>query len=255
MKYISSKENQLIKNFKLLSVKKYREQFGLFIIEGEKVVLELIKNFSSSIEYLLIKEGHEGKYINLTAGLDVYIVQEKLFNSLSSTVTSQSVIAVCKQKHSNIKDIKVSNLLVLDRIQDPGNLGTIIRSASASGFNDILLIDSVDVYNEKTVRSASGTIMLNHYYKLSTAEFITFAKANNYSIIMADMEGDNIFDKDLILPEKYALVIGNEGQGVSEEIEKNKNKTISIPMQKGVESLNAGVSAIIIMFSFKNKNN
>ena len=253
MKYISSKENQLIKNFKLLSVKKYREQFGLFAIEGEKVVLELLNNYNARIEYLLIKEGNEAIYQSMIDNSKVYIIEEKLFNSLSNTITSQSVIAVCKQKKSNIKDIKVSNLLVLDRIQDPGNLGTIIRSASASGFNDILLIDSVDVYNEKTVRSCSGTIFLNNYYNLSTEEFLNFSKSNGYGIIIADMKGENLFDKNLILPEKYALVIGNEGRGVSAEIKKSKEKVITIPMQSGVESLNAGVSASIIMFSFKNK--
>ena len=145
-------------------------------------------------------------------------------------------------------------MLALDHLQDPGNLGTIIRSAVASGFTDIILIDSVDPYNDKTIRSASGTIFFPKFYKLKMQEFLDFTKFNGYSLLIAEAGKQSIFDSSLVLPNKYILVIGNEGNGISEEVLSSPHKSISIPMDAKVESLNAGVSASVLMFILSNKN-
>ena len=159
MKFIESKENSLIKKFRSLSVKKYREQFSLFKIEGEKVVLESLK-IDGVVENVLIDADYIANYNNIIEKYSdkVLAIKHEIFEKLSETVVPQHIMAICNMKKHKINIASISKLLVLDRLQDPGNLGTIIRSAVASGFYDIVLIDSVDPYNDKTLRSASGTI-------------------------------------------------------------------------------------------------
>lgn len=253
MKRIQSLDNENIKKIRSLSVKKYREQFGLCKVEGEKVVREALS--IGRVKTLIIGETHEADFKDLVERYDAItiIVSNEVLNSLSSEVTNQGIMAVIET--NRVREINTkNNLLVLDHLQDPGNLGTIIRSAVASGHNDIILIDSVDPYNDKTLRSTTGTIFYPNFVKMKREEFIEFAVQNNLNILLADMGGQNLYDGSIDFGAPYALVIGSEGQGVSPEIRGLKHKTISIPMEKMVESLNAGVSASIIMFNLKNKN-
>lgn len=253
MKIITSLDNSLIKKIRSLSVKKYREQFALCLLEGDKVVLEAIKE-PNLVEYLIITESQKAKYRDL---IDKYenillIVTEEIFKSLTHAVTPQNILAVIKIKESSKINPK-DNLVVLDNLQDPGNLGTIIRSGVASGHTNFVLINSVDPYNEKTLRSATGTIFKANFYNFSKTQFCDFAMEKGLNILIANMGGENIFNKTFVPPKSYALVIGSEGQGVSEDIKKLKHKTIAIPMENNVESLNAGVSAGVIMFNLKNR--
>lgn len=254
MKFIESKDNALIKKFRSLSVKKYREQFSLFKLEGEKVVLECLK-LKGVAQNILIDQNSQNAYQDIIESENdkVIIVKHDVFVGLSSTSEPQHIMAICSFKNANIGELKGNKVLVLDHLQDPGNLGTIIRSAVASGFLDLVLIDSVDPFNDKTIRSASGTIFYPRFYNLTYEEFINFCNANSYTIVLADMGKQSVFDKNLNLPEKYALVIGNEGNGVSNTIRKVNHLTLSIPMAKEVESLNAGVSASILMFLLANR--
>lgn len=253
MKIINSTDNNLIKKFRSLSVKKYREQYALCVLEGKKMVLEALAH-PGLVEYLIIESGKESvynQYVDLLGDRAV-IVSKEVFLSIAKAVTPQEVMAVINIK----KPEKLSsdkNLLVLDHLQDPGNLGTIIRSAVASGHTEIVLINSVDPYNEKTLRSATGTIFKANFHNFSMQEFLDFKKTNSINCVIADMGGKNIFDSRFMISEPYALVIGSEGQGVSPEIRRICDSAVSIPMEMGVESLNAGVSASIIMFNLKNK--
>lgn len=253
MKLISSKENDLIKQIHSLSVKKYREQFGLFVLEGEKVCKETLINFKSRVVQVVIRQGAEEKFEAEVCGLDCIAVTSEVFNFLSSTVEPQDIMLVVKANYSELENCSSNNVLVLDRVQDPGNVGTIIRSAIASGFYDIVLINCADPYSDKVIRSASGTILIAKLYKSTTENFIDFCKRKNYNIIIAEANKKSIFDKSLVIPSPYALVIGNEGRGVSDEIKSKKALSVSIPMDIRVESLNAGVSASILMFLLNNK--
>ena len=141
-------------------------------------------------------------------------------------------------------------ILVLDRISDPGNMGTIIRTAAAAGFHEIALIDCCDPYNPKTVRSSSGGIFYVDLYPISVEELFDECKKTDTKIYITDMAGENIFNMQNI-DEKYALVIGNEGGGVSDKMESLSSRTISLPMKSQMESLNAGVSASVIMYILK----
>ena len=140
--------------------------------------------------------------------------------------------------------------LMLDDINDPGNLGTIIRTAAATGFHDIVLLNCTDPYNPKTVRSSSGGIFYTDFYSLEYDEFMEEARKTGTKIYIADMNGENIF-KLSNLDEKYALVIGNEGAGVSKEFKEIADRVISLPMKSQMESLNAGVSASVLMYELK----
>ena len=253
MKIISSKENKLIKKFRSLSVKKYREQFALYKIEGEKVVLEAVKQ-GNLVETLLIKEGHEENYLPLITNFEgeVYMLSREVFDSLADTSSPQNIIAIVKKKSAPKLDVK-RNILVLDHLQDPGNLGTIIRSCVAFGIDNIILVDSVDPYNDKTIRSASGTIFYPNFYEFSKEEFISFAKENKLNIVVAEANEKSVFDSTFVSPWPFTLVIGNEGRGVSQEIRSLKKMSVSIPMARCVESLNAGVSASILMLLLNNK--
>ncbi len=254
MKTIESINNTLIKKFRSLSVKKYREQFSLFIVEGEKVSKESL-NYESLVENILINRDFQRNYVDIIAKHNdkVILLSDEVYKSITKTVEPQNIMVVCKIVESPLSEMVSNNVLVLDRIQDPGNMGTIIRSAVASGFTDIILIDSVDPYNDKTIRSASGTIFFPKFYKLSTFDFIKFTKEKGYDIIVAEAGKKSIFSDDIKLPKSIALVIGNEGQGVSSDILIEKSMSLSIPMDSRVESLNAGVSASILMFLLANK--
>lgn len=252
MKIITSLDNSLIKKLRSLSVKKYREQFGLCLLEGNKVVLEALKR-TGLVEYLIISNDNQEVLESLSEyNSKILVVSPEIFRSLSSTITPQEIMAcinITKEKPLESTD----NLLVLDHLQDPGNLGTIIRSAVASGHTEIVLIDSVDPYNAKTIRSASGTIFDANFHTIKKPEFIDFVKNNGYEILVADMGGIDIFNPNCNINYPYALIIGNEGNGVSKEFKTIATKTIAIPMLNDVESLNAGVSASIIMFNLTNK--
>ncbi len=254
MKFIESKENSLIKKFRSLSVKKYREQFSLYKLEGEKVVLESLK-ISGLVENILIDADYTSKYEDIMQRFSekIIVLKHELFTNLSSTIEPQHIMSICNMPKYTLDASSIKNLLVLDHLQDPGNLGTIIRSAVASGFLDIVLIDSVDPYNDKTIRSASGTIFYPRFYNMSDLEFVEFAKSNGVTIVIAEAGKQSVFDSELKLPQKYALIIGNEGNGVGAIIREQKHLSLSIPMSSKVESLNAGVSASVLMFILSNK--
>jgi TrmH family RNA methyltransferase len=175
-------------------------------------------------------------------------VTTKVFNSLSENVSPQGILAeVFMNETLEFCPAKDEPILILDRIQDPGNVGTIIRTAAATGFKTIVLIDSADVYSPKVIRSSSGGVFYLDIYKLTEQEIAAYCKAHNIELLVADMAGENIF-KTKINHKNYALVIGNEGQGVSDYFT-NNGHLISLPMKSQMESLNAGVSASVLMYT------
>lgn len=251
MKIITSTDNLLIKKFRSLSVKKYREQFGLCFLEGEKVIKEAL-NIKGLVANLIIPESAKDKYIHL---VDCYnnitiVVSDEVYKSLAFALIPQSIMAVINIPKGAQLDLS-KNIIVLDGLQDPGNLGTIIRSGVASGHTQFILINSVDPYNDKTIRSASGTIFYSTFFPFKREDFVQFVIDNKLNLFIADMDGENLYQITKV-PRPYALVVGSEGQGVSSKILNLPHKTFAIPMDKRVESLNAGVSASVIMFSLAN---
>jgi len=224
-------------DIKNLKDKKYRRENKLFMVEGNKFCYDLL-SCNIEIVYTLTNDK------NLKGFPNIEVVSDKMLSSLATTKTNQSIICVCKIKDYEIES--VGNSLILDNLQDPGNVGTLVRSAMAFGFNDIYLVDGADPYSEKVIRSSAGLIM---NARLHVCDFETIKKNKDKiasTFIVADMDGENVNN---LKPqkEKVAVIVGNEGQGISDKFMNFANKTISIPMMPMVESLNAGVAGSIIM--------
>ena len=228
-------------DIKQLKDKKYRKEHDLFMVEGDKFCKDLL-NSDIEIVYTISTNKDLKGFPNLC------VVSDKQMQSLATTKTCQETICICKIKKVEINS--TSNALILDNLQDPGNVGTLVRSALAFGFEDIYLVGGADPYSEKVIRSSAGTIMTA---RLHVCDFETILKnkekiAENF--IVADMFGESI--DQIHLPKKrFAVIIGNEGQGVSKEFRNLANITVSIPMTSKVESLNAGVAGSIIIQKFK----
>lgn len=251
MEIISSKTNNLIKKIRSLSVKKYREQFGLYVIEGEKTVEEALKR-KGLVSTLVLSQTKAAQKPELTELAITKVVTDDVFAFIADTVTSQGMLALATISQSNLNDFK-GNFLVLDHLQDPGNLGTIIRSGVASGLNNIALIDTVDPFNAKTVRASSGTVWNANFAKTDIAALKAHLAKTGTTLIIAEMSGTSVFDKTLKVPAKFCLAVGNEGNGISAELKAVPHQSIAIPMDNKVESLNAGVSASVLMFVLSNK--
>lgn len=233
---IKSSKNNLIKMINKLKKKKFRNEKNLFLIETRKMIDEAIKS-NRNIEYIIQKESNELVYDNSI------LIEDKLFNEISNLVTPDGYMAIVSKYN---EDKLSENILILDNIQDPGNMGTLIRSAEAFGYNTIISINSVDYYNEKVLRSTMGSIFRLNLIE-TNYEFIN--TLNDYKIYIADMNGEDF--REMESSQKKAIVIGNEGNGISEEIKKIPHKLVKIPMQGKVESLNAAVSGSILMSTLK----
>ncbi len=224
-------------DIKNLKDKKFRKEHSLFMVEGEKFCKDLL-NTDIEIVYTITSDK------TLKGFPNIEVVSDKMLSSLATTKTNQNIVCICKVKDYGLES--VGNSLILDNLQDPGNVGTLIRSALAFGFKDIYLIGGVDPFNEKVIRSSAGTILKVRLHECDYTELDKFKAKIAENFVVADMKGEPI--NQICLPKnRIAVIIGNEGQGVSVEMRNMANTTISIPMSDEVESLNAGVAGSIIM--------
>lgn len=247
---IESKENSLFKSVKKLKERKNRTKEKKYIIEGFRLVEEGFKA-KAEIEYVFIEEGYEnkteellGKYID---NVKVYVIKKSLFLQIASTENSQGVVAVVRMKSSN--DIVNGNFYLLcDKVQDPGNLGTIIRTGHAAGVSGIILTKgTVDIYNDKTIRSTMGSIFYTPIIYDNELSFLTKLKSEGFNLVTTSLdESKDFFKEDL--RGKIILAVGNEGNGISDEIFALADKKVKIPMPGGAESLNVAVASSIILF-------
>lgn len=232
----------LIKSIK----KQIRENRHLLFLDNIKIINDSLKsdNFKPVVGFVCSEE------LGKDFDFPTYIVDKSTMESLVDVKTPQGVCVMVEYTQHVVKKPK-TNFLVLDQIQDPGNAGTLIRTAVATGFSPVILIDSVRVTNSKLVRSTVGAIFNANIYEMSKSEFIAYQKEWKLSLLKADMNGENIFETNF--SSIVGVVIGNEGNGVSDEISSLCSQNVRIPMNKGIESLNAGVSGAIIMYQI-NKN-
>lgn len=234
---IESVNNERIKEFAKLNSKKYRDETGMFIVEGEHLVEEALK-YMEVVEIFSL-DGRE----NTTH------VSESVMAKLSDLKSVPKVLALLKKKENSVPN---GNIIVLDNIQDPGNLGTIIRSARAFDFSAIVLSeDSVDEYNSKVIRASEGMMFSTNIVRRNLKEFLLDIK-NNYTILTTDVnDGEDI--KNLSSEWDIALIMGNEGNGVRPEIAELAEKRVYIPMNESCESLNVGVASSILMYEISRK--
>lgn len=254
MEIISSKNNPLIKEICSLEQKKYREKLGIFFVEGEKSVRESLELAPKSVRRFIVAEAKLNDF-EFLVGVDekkVLVVTNDIFNHISNTNSPQGIACILEIPKSNNFSFD-KPFLVLDHIQDPGNLGTIIRSALATNFLDIFLIDCVDPFSNKVVRSSASSIFSINLIKIKREDFVALVKTKGAKLIVAEAGRRSIFDKTITLPKCFGLVVGSEGEGVSEDILKLEHMSVSLPMNEKIESLNAAVSASIIMYILTNR--
>ncbi len=235
--------NNFIKSLK----KQKRENSSLLFLDNFKIIKDALAG-GLKVNCILISD--ESKNIFDEKEYTIYKVDNKTIEELSDSKTPQGVVCITEYTQHVVEKPK-TNFLVLDGLQDPGNVGTLIRTACAAGFDYVYLVSSVNPTNSKLVRSSVGTIFKANVISLSRQEFIEKAKEWKLNLIATDMQGENIFD--FKCDNKVGLIIGNEGQGVTDELAELCSKTVKIPMQEGVESLNASISGAIIMYQI-NKN-
>lgn len=229
------------KNF-ILNLRKQKRESSLLFLDNIKIIKDAISNGVIKPECILTSlESLPFDAKDIT----VYKVDDKTIEQLSDTKTPQKVLCIAYYTQY-VVEVPKTNFLVLDALQDPGNVGTLIRTAKACGFESVFLVNSVRKENSKLIRSSVGAVLDSKVYQMSKEEFIKFITENNLKMICCDMGGENIFNFNC--SEQIGVVVGNEGQGVSEEIANLCFKTVKIPMMQGIESLNAGVSGSIIMY-------
>ena len=205
-----------------LKLRKYRDEYGLFVIEGDKLIDEVPKHL---IEFIVTQEE----------------IGEQNFKKISSLTTPQSAIAVCKKPKSSA--ISEDFIIVLDKIQDPNNVGAILRTTAAANFHDVILIDgTADPFNPKSIRASMGAIFHLNLINMSESDLLN----SKFNLVAAHINGIDYkkFDK----PEHCALILGNEGAGVSKNLREAATK-ITIPISN-VESLNVNAAAAILIFHF-----
>ncbi len=237
---IESLENKKVKEWAKLKIKKYRDQKGLFLIEGDHLLKEALKK--NCVQEILANDVRFK-----VEGILFFEVSEAILKKLSSQDSGTSVLAVCKKQNS--REIK-GNVCMLDGVQDPGNLGTILRSCVAFGIDTLVSsLATVDFYNEKVIRASEGSLFHLNLLKKDLKEMIKELKKQDYVIYATNVhKGTNI--KEMTLNNKYAIIMGNEGNGVEEAVQYLADELLYIPMSEGVESLNVGVATSILLYEF-----
>ena len=253
MDIVTSESNPQIKHLKSLNEKKFRKFYGEFVLEGPKSVSEAILA-KTKITKLFVSASKLDVYKDLiNQKIETVVVADKLFGKLTDTVSPQGILAIAEMKPSREFNPQSKPFIVLDKIADPGNLGTIIRSAVATGFNDIVLIDCADPFSPKAVRSSASGINFVNFYPLDYQSLIKKCEEASFQIFVADMGGKNIFNASLPV-QNFCLVIGNEANGPSQDLKDKADKILAVPMRPEMESLNAGVCASIMMYALAGKN-
>lgn len=252
MDIIHSKDNPLIKQIRKLKERKHRTAEGKFLIEGIKFIEEAVRA-GSEISFIFISEDYSEKWREsqvsnkVPTGTKIYFLTEQLLRQLSSTETPQGAIAVVNTLE---KSMGTDNgfFVLVDKIQDPGNLGTIIRTAHAGGAHGVICTrGTVDIYNEKTLRSTMGSIFHIPVVMDNELDKVLELKNRGFKVIVSSLDTDkDFFQADLT--GNIIICIGNEGNGISEEILNLGDICIKIPMPGGAESLNAAVAGSIMIY-------
>ena len=266
MKRIRSKDNQTYKEALRLLRKKYRDQTRLFLLEGPRPVMDALKS-GAGLETVFIRESAAAETAaGKTAGTDAeeraalcssagdgpqcVLLADELFDKLSDTEHSQGVLAAARKPDGGALKIgSQSKVLILDRLQDPGNIGTIIRTAEAAGFTALIAIKGTgDIYAPKTVRAAAGSLLrVDVFEGYETEEAVSLCRRMGLRIIAGDLEGAEDYTQ-ADLTGGVAFAIGNEGRGVSDELKAAADLKVRIPMEGDIESLNAAVAAGVLMY-------
>ncbi len=241
---ITSIHNTQVKNWKKLHKRKYREKMQQFLIEGDHLI-EAAKESGWSIQTVILREGT--RMPNWCTSQQLTVVQADVFNEISQTETPQGIAAVVEMNKQTLTND--TDVLLIDAVQDPGNLWTIIRTADAAGFTSVYLGQgTVDVYNEKVIRASQGSLFhVDIQVNANLEETIPTLQKQGYTVwASALQEATSLYE--VTFSKKTAIILGNEGAGVQKHIVGLANQSVKIPIYGRAESLNVSIAAGILMY-------
>ena len=256
MQTITSKDNELIKHIRKLKDKKYRDESNEYVVEGVKLVEEAVKE-NAKIKQIIICEDTTRTYEIPThimleiAKYECISVSDKIFNIITQVTNPQGIMAIIEKNAQDVQiDYTQDIIVVLDDVQDPGNLGTILRTVDSIGLNQIIVSKgTADAFNSKVVRSTMGAIFRIKIIEVENlAQAIKEMRKHHFKLMVTSLQTKNsIYDIDFY---KKIIVIGNEANGVSKEIQDMADEKAKIPMLGRTESLNASVAAGVVMYEY-----
>ncbi|WCN38463.1 TrmH family RNA methyltransferase [Aneurinibacillus uraniidurans] len=248
MEVITSVQNPRVKQWAKLHTRKEREKSGWFLIEGPHLVEEAYKS-GAVFEAILLEEGIDWPTW-LPASAPVLYVTRPVLEKLSETKTPQTMAAVIRMQETIPSELPRDGFwLLLDRVQDPGNVGTLIRTADAAGLNGVILGDgSADLYNGKTVRSTMGSLFHLPVWRENLPDFVTRIREQEIARVIGTSLQESKRYTDVSYTGAVLLVIGNEGSGMSEEMLALADQNVIIPMYGQAESLNAAVAGSVVIY-------
>lgn len=242
---ITAAKNEYIKYIKKLQLKKsFRYEEKKFILEGLRLVKDGIKN----VDTVILSESMQKEPLDFLENVNVKIVSDSVFSAISETKSPQGIMALADMPDMAVSNIETENSIIVycENISDPGNLGTIIRTADAAGCNAVVLDGGVDLYNPKTVRATMSSLF-NIKICIADKTAADYLKSKGVCFVGTSPSAEAmLYDEPLKAP--LALVIGNEANGISEEMLAHCGKCIKIPMFGAVESLNASVAAALVIY-------
>ena len=245
MEIISSTSNALVKRINKLKIKKYRDEYGEFFAEGYKNVLDSIAARRDLLKSVVLSERAYSEFGKDFLECPTTVVADHVYEKITDTDGAQGVLAVFdKPKNGAPSGENAEKLVLLDRVRDPGNVGTILRTCCAFGYGAVLN-GCCDPFSPKAVRSAmSASLKCDIYIDVDIDALIS----GGYTLIAADMSGERL-DVAKKPSGKFCIAVGNEADGISDEVMEKCARTVRIP-QKNIESLNASVAAAVIMYAF-----
>lgn len=245
MTIITSKANSVVKNAKKLHQKKYRK--SAYLIEGWHLFEEAVQA-GVTIEKVFALESYRDQ---LAAFPQTIWVSEEILLDLADSQTPQGIVAIVQKEEVGLPDLHQGKFLFLEDVQDPGNVGTMIRTADAAGFTGVIVSDkSADIYSLKTLRSMQGSHFHLPIYRMPLVSFVEEAKKSNLPILATTLSRESKDYRELSSLENFVLVMGNEGQGISSVMAESADQLVHIGMKGRAESLNVAVAAGILMFYF-----
>lgn len=248
MEIIRSQQNPLIKQLLKLQTAKGRKKQGLYLLEGSHLVEAAIQA-GEAIQQIILSEAVLDRYQSVIQQFSVSVVSPELFAKLSTTESQQGILAVMKVMSQSLEDVPLGRYILLDAIQDPGNLGTIIRTADAAGFDGVILGEGcVDLYNDKVIRSMQGSQFHISIYQQSLFDMLKKMQAAQIPVAVTALHHQSIDYQWLTNRDAVAIIVGNEGNGVQPALIEQADQVIKIPMFGQAESLNVAIASAILMY-------
>lgn len=256
MKNITSLKNPAVQDARALATAKERARQRAFLLDGEHMVGEGLQMCPERVRTVFVDEKRVENYAALLALAqgEVYAVPEHVLAAISQVKTPQGIAAVCELPESRQLSAMGDRLILLENVQDPGNVGTVLRTLDAAGFNGCVLTPGcADPFGPKTLRATMGSVFRVPMCTVpDAAEAAAQLAADGYAVIGAALDGEPFYERGK-LPEKLCVIIGNEGQGMTKQTLQNCTHRYRLPMHGGAESLNAAVAAAIFMYDLMNR--